>query len=74
MKSPLMPVSEEPNISSPNYRWPFYVAGLVALWIIVTVIWMIGGVDEARQEREKGMNLDPFGNQLNQTNRVDDHE
>ena len=69
-----MQVSEEPNISPPNYRWPFYVAGLVAIWIIVTVIWMFWGVDEARQEREQGMNLDSVGNQLHQTNRLDDYE
>tara|TARA_B100000959_G_C14537758_1_gene442267 strand:- start:214 stop:438 length:225 start_codon:yes stop_codon:yes gene_type:complete len=74
MYLPLMPVSEESNISSPNYRWPFFVAGSVALWIIITVIWMVWGVDQARQDREQGRESYPYGNQLNQSNRFDDHE
>jgi hypothetical protein len=69
-----MPVSEESNISPSNYRWPFFVAGLVALWIVITVIWMFWGVDQVRQDREQGRKSYPFGNQLNQTNRSDEHE
>ena len=74
MYLPLMPVSEESNISPLNYRWPFFVAGLVALWIITTVIWMVCGVGQVRQDREQGRESNPFGNQLNQTNRLDEHE
>jgi len=74
MYLPPMPVSKESNISPFNYRWPFFVAGLVALWIIITVIWMVWGVGQVRQDREQGKESYPFGNQLNQTNRSDEHE
>jgi len=74
MKLRLMPVSKESNISPQKYRWPFFVAGLVVLWIVITAIWMFWGVGQVRQEKGQGRQSYPFGNQFNQTNRLNDHE
>ena len=69
-----MSVSEERKVSPQNYRWPFIVGGFAVLWMVLTVVWMLWGANQTRQEGERRRNLDPYGNQIYQTNRIGDHE
>jgi bacteriorhodopsin len=42
----------EPNESPHRYRWPWYAAAAVVLFVVLTVVWMSFAVKRERQERD----------------------
>ena len=45
---------DEPNEIPPpqNYKWPWYVAAAVLLFVVLAIVWMGAAVRREKQERD----------------------
>tara|TARA_Y100001934_G_C12104027_1_gene655319 strand:- start:574 stop:780 length:207 start_codon:yes stop_codon:yes gene_type:complete len=66
MNNSRMPNPDESEISPKNYRWPLFACLFAILWVLLTVLWMAWGVNQTKKEKEQRLQMDPFGNQLEQ--------